>query len=143
MKIRKIVNLKNLLGLLIMALFICLFFSKTIYTNNLPKVVAELPRNVSDTESSDSEKKILIPVKAMFDDGDGKFVFQIKKRQGILGDEYYLYKLKIQTRDFDDEHKIVTSGMEYLEPVVLSSSKRLNDGMLINVLNENDFFVDY
>lgn len=140
MTYKKIFNLKYFLGILIVALFICLFFSQTIYLKNLPEVTAVLPVE----KNLDMEKKVtLVPKQTIFDFGDGRFVFQIKKRKGILGDEYYVYKLNVQVGETVNEMTQIISGMEYLEPIVLSSDKELDDDSIVQLKNEKDFLVDY
>lgn len=143
-KLNKIINLKTFGAILIIALAVCLFMSKTIYTKNLPTVTAALPASGAlNSDDNSNENSILVPNEAIFDDGNGKYVYQIKKRKGILGDEFYLYALKVQLGNSDETNTLVIGGMEYLEPVVISSNKPLADDTIVKVDNENDFYVDY
>lgn len=141
-QMRKIINLKSIMGFLILVIFTCLFFSKTIYSKSIPEVTATLPYEGKIGRSNDTqESDIILPKKSVFSDGEGSYVFQIKKRKGILGDEYYLYQLRVQTGESDDENVALTNGMEYLEPVTLPYNEDFEDGMVVRVKNENDFFV--
>ncbi|MDR3239048.1 MAG: HlyD family secretion protein [Clostridiales bacterium] len=82
----------------------------------------------------------LIPNGAINKDSDGYYVYMIKKRKGILGDEYYADKVTIYVGDSDDQNTILTQGMMFFEPMVLLSDKPFANGDTIKVKNEGDFF---
>ena len=85
---------------------------------------------------------ILVPNGAVNMDSDGYFVYYIKKRRGILGDEYYADRITVYVGDSDNENTIITRGITFFEPMVLLADKPLSNGDTIKVKNEGDFFVD-
>jgi multidrug efflux pump subunit AcrA (membrane-fusion protein) len=82
----------------------------------------------------------LVPNSAVNQDNDGYFVYQIKRRKGIMGDEYYLERLNIFIGDSDRENTAVIRGITFFEPVVISSSKALSKGVTVSLKNAEDFF---
>lgn len=84
----------------------------------------------------------LVPNGAVNKDNDGYFVYQIGKRKGILGDEFYVKKTPIYIGDADNENTVVTKGIDFFEPIVLLSDRSFSDGEVVKVENVGDFFAD-
>jgi len=82
----------------------------------------------------------LVPNRAINQDNDGYFLYQIKRRQGFMGHEYYLERLSIFTGDSDHQNTAVARGITFFEPVVLVSDKSLAAGMTVTLKNAEDFF---
>ncbi len=84
----------------------------------------------------------LVPNGAVNQDNDGYFIYQVKKRKGVLGDEYYAEKVYVYIGDSDNENTVIVKGMDYFEPIVLLSDKPFSDDETIKVENEGDFFAE-
>jgi len=84
----------------------------------------------------------LVPNGAINKDNEGYFIYQIKKRKGILGEEFYVKKAPVYIGDSDDENTVITKGIGFFEPIVLLSDKPLSDGETVKVVNAGDFFAE-
>lgn len=84
----------------------------------------------------------LVPNGALHQDSDGYYVNQIKKRKGLLGDEYYLDRLDVYIGDSDSESTVLTGNVRFFEPIMLSSDKPVSPGDTITLTNEDDFFAN-
>ena len=82
----------------------------------------------------------LVPNAAIQQDSNGYFLYKIKRRKGVLGDEYYTEKLTIYIGDSDNENTVILNDIGFFEPVVLSSSKSFDVGDTISLKNGGDFF---
>ncbi|MCL2243868.1 MAG: efflux RND transporter periplasmic adaptor subunit [Treponema sp.] len=91
-------------------------------------------------EKNSSSSFTLVPNNAINQDNDGYFIYQIKRRKGIMGDEYYLDRLGIFIGDSDHQNTAVLRGITFFEPVVLVSNKALNAGITVSLKNPEDFF---
>ena len=83
---------------------------------------------------------ILVPNSAVNQDSDGYFLYQIKRRKGIMGDEYYLERLNIYIGDSDRQNTIVLRGITFFDPIVIAGSKALSSGQTVSLRNAGDFF---
>lgn len=88
------------------------------------------------------EAHTLVPNGALNRDSEGYFLYQIKQREGMLGKEYYVEKLKVYIGDNDNENTIITKGITFFEPVVLLCNKELSKGETVMLENEGDFFAE-
>lgn len=84
----------------------------------------------------------LVPNGAINKDNEGYFIYQIKKRKGILGGEFYVKKVPVYIGDSDDENTVITKGIGFFEPIVLLSDRPLSDGETVKVANAGDFFAE-
>ena len=91
-------------------------------------------------QKKSAESGILVPNGAVHKDSDGYFLYQIKQRQGILGDEYYVAKQSVYIGDSDNENTIITKGVGFFDPIVTLSNKALSENNTVKVKNEEDFF---
>ena len=82
----------------------------------------------------------IVPNKAINQDNDGYFLYQIKRRRGIMGEEYYIERLNIFIGDSDHQNTAVLRGITFFEPIVLVSSKALSAGITVSLKNQEDFF---
>lgn len=80
----------------------------------------------------------LVPNGSLNKDNNGYFLYQIKKRDGILGNEYYVDRLSVYIGDSDSNNTAIVQGMSFFEPVVLLSDKGLAAGTAVVVKNEED-----
>jgi len=84
----------------------------------------------------------LIPNGALNQDNDGYFLYQIKRRNGMLGKEYYLERLNIYIGDNDNNNTAIVKGVTFFEPLVLTSSKPVEAGDVVKLTNVGDFFAE-
>jgi multidrug efflux pump subunit AcrA (membrane-fusion protein) len=91
-------------------------------------------------EKNSASSFTLVPNSAVNQDNDGYFVYQIKRRKGIMGDEYYLDRLNIFIGDSDHQNTSVIRGITFFEPIVLISNKVLSKGITVSLKNAEDFF---
>lgn len=93
-------------------------------------------------EKESKTESVLIPNAAVNLDSDGHFVYLLKKRDGILGKEFYVERLSIYIGDSDNDNTVVISGITFFEPIVQFSDKVFYDGSTVKIKNEGDFFVN-
>jgi len=91
-------------------------------------------------EKNSTASFVLVPNSAVNQDNDGYFLYQIKRRKGIMGNEYYLARLNIFIGDSDRQNTAVLRGLTFFDPIVLVSSKALSDGVTVSLKNPDDFF---
>jgi len=91
-------------------------------------------------EKNSAASFVLVPNSAVNQDSDGYFLYQIKRRKGIMGDEYYLARLNIFIGDSDRHNTAVLRGLTFFDPIVLVSGKALSDGVTVSLKNPEDFF---
>jgi multidrug efflux pump subunit AcrA (membrane-fusion protein) len=91
-------------------------------------------------EKNSAASFTLVPNSAINQDNDGYFLYQIKRRKGIMGDEYYLQRLNIFIGDSDRQNTAILRGITFFDPVVLVSGKALSDGVTVTLKNPEDFF---
>ncbi|MEJ8546219.1 HlyD family secretion protein [Brevibacillus borstelensis] len=84
----------------------------------------------------------IVPNGAINKDSDGYFLYQIKRRDGILGKEFYVEKLRVYIGDSDAENTVIVQGVTFFEPVLLLSDKSISEHDVIQIKNEGDFFAD-
>lgn len=82
----------------------------------------------------------LVPNGALNQDNDGYFLNQIKRRDGILGKEYYLERLDVFIGDSDSKNTVIVRGVTFFEPVALVSDAPVTAGDVILLENAGDFF---
>jgi multidrug efflux pump subunit AcrA (membrane-fusion protein) len=82
----------------------------------------------------------LVPSGALNQDGDGYFLYRIKRRKGIMGEEYYVDRLDVFPGDSDYRNTAIVRGITFFEPVVLSSDRVLSPGIPVFLKNPEDFF---
>jgi biotin carboxyl carrier protein len=91
-------------------------------------------------EKKSSTAYTLVPNSALNQDTEGYFLFRIKRRKGILGDEYYVERLDVYIGDSDYKNTVVSHGITFFEPVVLASSKIIQAGDTVLLVNAGDFY---
>lgn len=84
----------------------------------------------------------LVPNGAINMDNEGYFVYMIKKRKGMLGDEFYVKKTNVYIGDSDNENTVITKGIDLFEPIVVLSDKPYSDEETVKVENVGDFFAE-
>lgn len=84
----------------------------------------------------------LVPNGALNQDNDGYFLYQIKRRDGILGKEFYLKRLDVFIGDSDSKNTAITEGITFFEPIMLLCDQSVSDGGVVALENASDFFKD-
>jgi len=82
----------------------------------------------------------LVPNGALRQDNDGFFVNQIRRRDGIMGREYYLARLPVFIGDSDNRNTAIIQGITFFEPIAHISSRAVSPGDVVVLENESDFF---
>ena len=82
----------------------------------------------------------LVPNGALKQDNDGYFLNQIKRRDGILGKEFYLERVDVYIGDSDSKNTSIVQGITFFEPIVLLSDKPAQTGNTVALENVGDFF---
>ena len=90
-------------------------------------------------EKKTAAVNIIVPNNAINQDYNGYFIYMIKRRRGILGDEYFVERQNIFIRESDTQNTIVVRGITFFDPIVLNSSKALSPGMSVKLRNVRDF----
>jgi multidrug efflux pump subunit AcrA (membrane-fusion protein) len=110
-------------------------------------LITVLSDEVSDGETFEvtfekvsSASFTLVPNSAVNQDNDGYFIYQIKKRKGIMGEEYYVERLNIYIGDSDHQNTAAIRGIIFFEPIVLVSDKVLSAGLTVRLKNPENFF---
>jgi len=93
-------------------------------------------------EKESAESYILVPNGALNRDSDGYFLYQVKQREGILGKEFYVEKQRVYIGDNDAENTVISDGVSFFEPIVLQCNKEIDEGDIVILENEGDFFVE-
>ena len=83
---------------------------------------------------------ILVPNGAVNQDQNGYFLKQLKRRNGIMGKEYYLERVDVYIGDSDSKNTAIIRGVTFFEPVQLSGSKETKTGDVVWLKNAGDFF---
>ena len=93
------------------------------------------------TFQKDSETTFtLVPNGALRQDNDGFFVNQIRRRDGIMGMEYYLARVPVFIGDSDNRNTAIVQGITFFEPIAHICSRAISPGDVIFLENEADFF---
>jgi len=84
----------------------------------------------------------LVPNGALNQDSNGYYLNQVKKRAGLLGNEFFLDRIDVFIGDSDSQNTVITGGIRFFEPIMLTSDKPVQPGDIVTLLNESDFFAD-
>ncbi|WP_260612117.1 hypothetical protein [Paenibacillus popilliae] len=71
---------------------------------------------------------LLVPNKAIRDDGGGKYVFGIEEKNGPLGNAFYIRKLPVTVIDSNESVSAVIEGLFEEGKIVTESSDPLQEG---------------
>ncbi|MDR0708664.1 MAG: hypothetical protein LBF77_01190, partial [Spirochaetaceae bacterium] len=79
-------------------------------------------------EKNSAAAYTLVPNAALNQDNDGYFLNQLKRRKGVLGEEYYVERLDVYIGDSDRTNTVIIKGLTFFEPIVLRSTKPVISG---------------
>jgi hypothetical protein len=91
-------------------------------------------------EKTSAASFVLVPTASINQDSNGYFLYRIKRRKGIMGEEYYVDRLDVFLGDSDYRNTAVIRGITFFEPLVLGSDKMLSPGIPVSLKNQGDFF---
>lgn len=91
-------------------------------------------------EETSADTFVLVPNGAINRDNDGYFVNQIRRRRGILGDEFYAERLGVMIGDADNDNTAIIRGITFFEPIVLYGTAPFSHGETLRLRNEGDLF---
>ncbi|MCM3747034.1 efflux RND transporter periplasmic adaptor subunit [Paenibacillus pasadenensis] len=93
----------------------------------------------SKKAGSEQEPEILVPNSAIRESNeDGKFVYVVSEKEGSLGKEYYIRKVKLTVKESDAEYTEVKDGISPADFVVTSSNKAIEEGKRVLVTDEEE-----
>lgn len=75
-----------------------------------------------------TDNALLVPNKAIRDEGGGKYVFGIEQKNGPLGNSFYIRKISVTVIDSNESVSAVTEGLFEEEKIVTESSEPLQVG---------------
>jgi multidrug efflux pump subunit AcrA (membrane-fusion protein) len=91
-------------------------------------------------EKTSAASYTLVPNAALNQDGGGYFLNRVKRRGGVMGEEYYVERLDVYIGDSDLENTAIIRGVTFFEPVVLRGDRPVAPGDTVSLLNPGDFF---
>ena len=81
-------------------------------------------------KSKDSKDELIIPIKAVGEDGDGNFVFVIESEDGKIG---YVRKRKVTIGEISSDGFQITSGLSEGELIATAGLQTLLDGQKVKI----------
>ncbi len=81
---------------------------------------------------------MLLPNEAVRKDKNDRYVFISEERDGALGKEYFIQKIKIFCEDSDDSQTAVSGGLFLSDQVVCSSDKIVSEGDRVKLTTDNN-----
>lgn len=103
-------------------------------------IVCLLPENVGQPGLSGSVKKtvqgeyhdLTLPVEAVYGENGAYYIYTLNEKQGILGSEYYIEKIKVQVKDKNDRYAAIELGTISADTKVITySTKELKQGQSV------------
>jgi len=76
---------------------------------------------------------ILVPSKAIHDEGGKKYVFGLEERNGPLGNAFYVRKVYITVVDSNDTQSAVSEGLFEQQQIILESGDPLQEGDQVRI----------
>lgn len=103
-------------------------------------IACQLPENVGQPGWSGKAQKtvqgeyheLTFPVEAVFEENNAYYIYTLNEKEGILGSEYYVEKIKVQMKDQNDRYIAVEPGTISADTkVVIYSTKELKQGQSV------------
>lgn len=103
-------------------------------------IVCLLPENVGQPGLSGSVKKtvqgeyhdLTLPVEAVYGENGAYYIYTLNEKEGILGSEYYVEKIKVQVKDKNDRYAAIELGTISADTKVITySTKELKQGQSV------------
>lgn len=103
-------------------------------------IVCLLPENVGQPGLSGTVKKsvqgeyhdLTLPVEAVYEENSTYCVYTLNEKEGILGSEYYVEKIKVQVKDKNDRYAAIEPGTISADTKIITySTKELKQGQSV------------
>lgn len=103
-------------------------------------IVCLLPENVGQPGLSGTVKKsvqgeyhdLTLPVEAVYEENSAYYIYTLNEKEGILGSEYYVEKIKVQVKDKNDRYAAIELGTISADTKVITySTKELKQGQSV------------
>ncbi|NIK75075.1 RND family efflux transporter MFP subunit [Paenibacillus castaneae] len=88
---------------------------------------------VIDLTNKVAEKKMLLPNKAIHEDGSGSYIYRVEEKKGPLGNTFYARKVFISVMDSNDHQSAVTDQLFESDKIIIESSQPLQDGSKVRI----------
>lgn len=96
----------------------------------LPEGVGQpgLSGNIQKTVQGEYHS-LTLPADAVYEEQGGSYIFTLNEKEGILGSEYYVEKIKVQVKDRNDRYAALEAGTISTDTqVIIYSTKELKQG---------------
>lgn len=99
-----------------------------------------LPEKVGQPGLSGSVRKsvqgeyhdLTLPVEAVYEENSAYYIYTLNEKEGILGSEYYVEKIKVQVKDKNDRYAAIEPGTISADTKVITySTKELKQGQSV------------
>jgi hypothetical protein len=107
-------------------------------------ILCQIPKGNGYPGTSGNIKKVVqgqlqtltVPIDALHVEQNATYVYTLNERAGILGNEYYVEKLKVQVADKNDIYAAIESGVISKDTeIIIYSGKELEQGEVVRVNN--------
>ena len=104
-----------------------------------------LPENVGQPGLSGNVKKsvqgeyhnLTLPVDAVYEENNTYYIYTLNEKEGILGSEYYIEKIKVQVKDRNDRYIAIEPGTIGADTkVIIYATKELKQGQSVRPQEE-------
>lgn len=105
-------------------------------------MICRLPEKVGQPGSSGSMKRTVqgelhytvIPIEALHQEGQAYYIYVLKEKSGILGNELYAEKLKVRVADQNDRYAALEDGVVASDTKIITySSEELKQGASVRM----------
>lgn len=103
-------------------------------------ILCMLPENMGQPGLSGTVQKavqgeyhdLALPVEAVFEERDTFYIYTLNEKEGILGNEYYAEKIKVQVKDQNDRYAAIEAGTISKDTKVITySTEELKQGQSV------------
>lgn len=75
---------------------------------------------------------LTLPVEAVYGENGAYYIYTLNEKEGILGSEYYVEKIKVQVKDKNDRYAAIELGTISADTKVITySTKELKQGQSV------------
>jgi len=78
--------------------------------------------------SQTTEDVVLVPNKAIHEEGDSSYVLGLEVKDGPLGNSFFVRKIKVTLASRTDTQSVITEGLFEQQQIILESSEPLQEG---------------
>ena len=105
-------------------------------------MICRLPEKVGQPGSSGSMKRTVqgelhytvIPIEALYQEKEAYYIYVLKEKSGILGNELYVEKLKVRVADQNDRYAALEDGVVASDAkIIIYSSEELKQGASVRM----------